>query len=56
MTVDSPANQLTSPFDLPDQDGYEWLKGNLHSHTSNSDGKPSPQERFGKNPAQKWTS
>lgn len=46
MTVDSPANQLTSPFDLSDQDGYEWLKGNLHSHTSNSDGKPSPQERL----------
>ena len=46
MTVDSPTNLLTSPFGLRDEDGYEWLKGNLHSHTTNSDGKPSPQERL----------
>ena len=46
MTVDSPANLLTSPFGLRDEDGYVWLKGNLHSHTTNSDGKPSPQERL----------
>lgn len=36
---------LISPFDI-DDDGYFWLKGNLHSHTTNSDGKPSPQERL----------
>ncbi len=35
---------LTSPFELKD-DSYFWLKGNLHSHTTNSDGKPPPQER-----------
>ncbi|MAE62676.1 MAG: hypothetical protein CMJ18_00265 [Phycisphaeraceae bacterium] len=45
MALDSPAGSLTSPFDLPDDEGYVWLKGNLHSHTTNSDGKPSPQER-----------
>ena len=39
------SNGLTSPFDIKDQ-GYFWLKGNLHSHTTNSDGKPSPQERL----------
>lgn len=42
MSSDIP--DLISPFDLND-DGYMWLKGNLHSHTTNSDGKPSPQER-----------
>ncbi len=36
---------LISPFDIDDE-GYFWLKGNLHSHTTNSDGKPSPQERL----------
>lgn len=36
---------LTNPFTLSESDGYLWLKGNLHSHTTNSDGKPSPQER-----------
>lgn len=41
-----PSDTLTSPFDLSDADGYVWLKGNLHSHTTNSDGKPSPQERL----------
>jgi len=38
-------NNLTSPFDIEDQE-YFWLKGNLHSHTTNSDGRPSPQERL----------
>lgn len=42
MSNDIP--DLISPFDLND-DGYMWLKGNLHSHTTNSDGKPEPQER-----------
>ena len=37
-------NGLTSPFDIDDPD-YFWLKGNLHSHTTNSDGRPPPQER-----------
>ena len=46
MAVDSPANELTNPFDLRSEDGYVWIKGNLHSHTTNSDGKPSPQERL----------
>ena len=36
---------LISPFDIDDE-GYFWLKGNLHAHTTNSDGKPSPQERL----------
>lgn len=42
---EAPLNTLTSPFDLPDDDGYVWLKGNLHSHTTNSDGRVTPQER-----------
>ena len=46
MNTDAPANELTSPFGLPEDEGYTWLKGNLHSHTTNSDGKPSPQERL----------
>lgn len=33
------------PFQLKDEDGYFWLKGNLHSHTTNSDGKVAPQVR-----------
>ncbi len=37
--------ELVSPFTLKDDDGFFWVKGNLHSHTTNSDGKPSPQER-----------
>ncbi|MGA1198215.1 MAG: PHP domain-containing protein [Candidatus Latescibacterota bacterium] len=36
---------LVDPFALTDADGYMWLKGNLHSHSTNSDGKVSPQER-----------
>jgi hypothetical protein len=46
MATDLPANQLVSPFDLQADDGYVWLRGNLHCHTTNSDGKPSPQERL----------
>ena len=40
------ATKLISPFGLPDEDGYFWLKGNLHSHTTNSDGRAAPQERL----------
>ena len=39
-------NSLSDPFALGDDDGYTWLKGNLHCHTTNSDGKPPPQERL----------
>ncbi len=46
MVADSPTNPLANPFELSDGDGYMWLKGNLHSHTTNSDGKPSPQARL----------
>ena len=42
----APQNPLTSPFDLPDGDGYAWLKGNLHTHTTNSDGREEPQQRL----------
>ncbi|MGY8824123.1 MAG: CehA/McbA family metallohydrolase [Candidatus Latescibacterota bacterium] len=38
--------EITNPFVLKDEDGYSWLKGNLHSHTTNSDGKAEPQERL----------
>ena len=38
-------NELVNPFVLPDSDGYMWLKGNLHAHSTNSDGRVSPQER-----------
>ncbi len=37
--------KLLNPFKMKDDEGYSWLKGNLHSHTTNSDGKPAPQER-----------
>ena len=36
---------LVNPFVLSYGDGYMWLKGNLHSHSTNSDGRVSPQER-----------
>ena len=35
-------NRLQNPFALKDEDGYFWLKGNLHAHTTNSDGHKSP--------------
>ncbi len=38
-------NELVNPFVLPDVNGYMWLKGNLHAHSTNSDGRVSPQER-----------
>lgn len=42
----TPLNTLTSPFDLSDGDGYFWLKANLHTHTTNSDGREEPQQRL----------
>ena len=45
MAVDTANGALVNPFELADDDGYEWLKGNLHSHTTNSDGKVDPQRR-----------
>ena len=44
--ADEQTEGLVNPFQLTDEDGYEWVKGNLHSHTTNSDGRPSPQERL----------
>jgi hypothetical protein len=38
--------QLVDPFSLSDSDGYTWVKGNLHCHTTNSDGRVAPQERL----------
>ncbi len=38
-------DRLINPFDIDNKD-YFWLKGNLHSHTTNSDGLPPPQERL----------
>lgn len=46
MTNQTSENALANPFSLRDEDGYIWLKGNLHSHTTNSDGKAEPQERL----------
>lgn len=43
---EAPQNPLISPFDLSDDDGYSWLKGNLHTHTTNSDGREEPQQRL----------
>ena len=37
---------LTDPYTLSDSDGYFWVKGNLHCHTTNSDGRVAPQERL----------
>ena len=44
--ADEQTEGLVNPFQLTDEDGYSWVKGNLHSHTTNSDGRPSPQERL----------
>lgn len=38
--------RLVDPFALSDADGYTWAKGNLHCHTTNSDGRVPPQERL----------
>lgn len=43
--VDAP-HRLVDPFALADADGYAWVKGNLHTHTTNSDGRVAPQERL----------
>lgn len=45
MTENDVSSELVNPFTLKNDDGFFWAKGNLHSHTTNSDGKPSPQER-----------
>ena len=45
MTENDVSFELANPFTLKNDDGFFWAKGNLHSHTTNSDGKPSPQER-----------
>ncbi len=36
--------RLANPF-APSENGSRWLKGNLHAHTTNSDGLASPAER-----------
>ena len=46
MSEDDGTVALTDPFSLKDADGYEWVRGNLHSHTTNSDGRAEPQERL----------
>ena len=46
MAENTPRHNVVNPFTLKSEDGYVWLKGNLHSHTTNSDGKASPQERL----------
>jgi hypothetical protein len=45
MTANDVSPAIVNPFALKDEDGFVWVKGNLHSHTTNSDGKPTPQER-----------
>jgi hypothetical protein len=45
MGIEFAGGEAVDPFGLKDEDGYEWLKGNLHSHTTNSDGKVEPQVR-----------
>jgi len=46
MAIDAAAGGLISPFGLKEEDGYFWVKGNLHTHTTNSDGRAAPQERL----------
>ena len=46
IETNSPKNDLISPFSLESKEGTFWLKGNLHSHTTNSDGRATPQERL----------
>ena len=43
--ADAPRS-LTNPYSLSDDDGYFWIRGNLHCHTTNSDGRIDPQERL----------
>lgn len=33
------------PYSLEESDGYFWMRGNLHSHTTESDGHVAPQAR-----------
>jgi len=42
----TPQGTLASPFGLDPQDGYTWLKGNVHTHTTNSDGRETPEQRL----------
>ena len=47
MTSEAPViSNLVDPFELSDDDGYVWLKGSLHTHTTNSDGQEAPQDRL----------
>ena len=46
MTATTTGNPLADPFALKSEDGYYWLRGNLHCHSTNSDGQVSPQERL----------
>lgn len=39
-------SDLVNAFRLLDDDGYVWLKGNVHTHTTNSDGRVAPQDRL----------
>ena len=43
--TDQTNGAITDPFALTTEQGYFWARGNLHSHSTNSDGKPSPQAR-----------
>jgi len=45
MAIEFAGGESVDPFTLSDDDGYFWMKGNLHSHTTNSDGKVEPQVR-----------
>jgi hypothetical protein len=45
MSIEFANGESVDPFSLKDEDGYFWMKGNLHSHTTNSDGKVEPQVR-----------
>ncbi len=45
MAIEFAGREAVDPFGLKDEDGYFWLKGNLHSHTTNSDGAVEPQVR-----------
>ena len=43
---DTVTSDLVNPYELKDSDGYMWLKGSLHTHTTNSDGLEEPQDRL----------
>lgn len=47
MAISDPiVSELANPFALSDGEGYMWLKGNVHTHTTNSDGRVEPQDRL----------